>query len=44
MGSGGLLVMDEDTCMIDTAKYFLDFAKSESCANVPFAGSARKKC
>jgi NADH-quinone oxidoreductase subunit F len=31
MGSGGLIVMDEDTCMIDMAKYFLNFLKSESC-------------
>jgi NADP-reducing hydrogenase subunit HndC len=31
MGSGGLIVMDEDTCMVDTAHYFLSFAKEESC-------------
>jgi NADH-quinone oxidoreductase subunit F len=31
MGSGGMIVMDEDTCMVDTAKYFLNFLKSESC-------------
>ncbi|MEG0771358.1 MAG: NADH-quinone oxidoreductase subunit NuoF [Clostridia bacterium] len=31
MGSGGLIVMDEDTCMVDIAKYFLDFTVDESC-------------
>jgi len=31
MGSGGLIVMDEDTCMVDVAKYFLKFTSQESC-------------
>lgn len=31
MGSGGLVVMDEDTCMVDVAKFFLDFIQRESC-------------
>ncbi len=31
MGSGGLIVMDEDTCMVDIARYFLDFTVDESC-------------
>ena len=31
MGSGGLIVMDEDTCMVDMAKFFLQFTKDESC-------------
>jgi NADH:ubiquinone oxidoreductase subunit F (NADH-binding)/Pyruvate/2-oxoacid:ferredoxin oxidoreductase delta subunit len=31
MGSGGMIVMDEDTCMVDLARYFLDFLKEESC-------------
>jgi NADH:ubiquinone oxidoreductase subunit F (NADH-binding)/(2Fe-2S) ferredoxin len=31
MGSGGMIVMDEDTCMVNIAKYFLGFLKSESC-------------
>jgi NADH:ubiquinone oxidoreductase subunit F (NADH-binding)/(2Fe-2S) ferredoxin len=31
MGSGGMVVMDEDTCMIDVARYFLDFTRRESC-------------
>jgi NADH:ubiquinone oxidoreductase subunit F (NADH-binding)/Pyruvate/2-oxoacid:ferredoxin oxidoreductase delta subunit/(2Fe-2S) ferredoxin len=31
MGSGGFVVMDEDTCMVDVAKYFLTFIQSESC-------------
>ncbi|NMC07728.1 MAG: 4Fe-4S binding protein [Candidatus Lokiarchaeota archaeon] len=31
MGSGGIVVMDEDTCMVDTARYFMHFITSESC-------------
>jgi NADH-quinone oxidoreductase subunit F len=31
MGSGGMIVMDEDTCMVDVAHYFLNFTQSESC-------------
>jgi NADH-quinone oxidoreductase subunit F len=31
MGSGGMIVMDEDSCMVDVARYFLDFLRSESC-------------
>ena len=31
MGSGGMVVMDEDTCVVDIAKYFLDFTNDESC-------------
>ncbi len=31
MGSGGLIVMDETTCMVDVARFFLDFSRSESC-------------
>jgi NADH-quinone oxidoreductase subunit F len=31
MGSGGMVVMDEDNCMVDVAKYFLNFLKDESC-------------
>ena len=31
MGSGGLIVMDEDTCMVDVARYFLNFIQKESC-------------
>ena len=31
MGSGGMVVMDEDTCMVDVARYFLSFTQSESC-------------
>jgi NADP-reducing hydrogenase subunit HndC len=30
-GSGGLIVMDEDNCMVDIAKFFLDFTIDESC-------------
>jgi len=31
MGSGGMIVMDEDTCMVDLAKYFINFLEEESC-------------
>jgi len=31
MGSGGMVVMDEDTCMVDSARYFVDFLLEESC-------------
>lgn len=31
MGSGGLVVMDEDTCMVDIARFFMDFVQDESC-------------
>jgi NADH:ubiquinone oxidoreductase subunit F (NADH-binding)/(2Fe-2S) ferredoxin len=31
MGSGGMIVMDEDTCMVDIAKFFIDFCVDESC-------------
>ena len=31
MGSGGLIVMDEDTCMVDTARFFMEFCQEESC-------------
>jgi NADH-quinone oxidoreductase subunit F len=31
MGSGGMIVMDEDTCMVDVARYFIEFLKGESC-------------
>ena len=31
MGSGGLVVMDEDTCMVETARFFMNFTQSESC-------------
>lgn len=31
MGSGGLIVMDEDTCMVNVARYFVDFLQDESC-------------
>jgi NADH-quinone oxidoreductase subunit F len=31
MGSGGMIVMDEDTCMVDMARFFMDFCQDESC-------------
>ncbi len=35
MGSGGMVVVDEDTCMVDMAKFFLAFTQSESCGKCP---------
>ncbi|HHX02390.1 MAG TPA: NADH-quinone oxidoreductase subunit NuoF [Firmicutes bacterium] len=43
MGSGGLLVMDEDTCMVDVAKYFLTFARGESCGKCSFCRIGSEK-
>jgi NADH-quinone oxidoreductase subunit F len=31
MGSGGMVVLDQDNCMVDTARYFVEFTKNESC-------------
>ncbi|MFC2128985.1 NADH-ubiquinone oxidoreductase-F iron-sulfur binding region domain-containing protein, partial [Bacteroidota bacterium] len=36
MGSGGMVVMDESTCMVDMARFFLDFTKKESCGKCTF--------
>ena len=36
MGSGGMVVMDETTCMVDVAKFFLDFPRKESCGKCTF--------
>ena len=39
MGSGGLIVMDDTSCMVDVAKYFMDFCRDESCGKcVPVPG------
>jgi len=43
MGSGGMIVMDEDTCMVDVARYFLNFLADESCGKcVPCREGIRK--
>ncbi|MBN1847540.1 MAG: SLBB domain-containing protein [Deltaproteobacteria bacterium] len=36
MGSGGMVIMDEDTCMVNVARYFLDFTQKESCGKCTF--------
>ncbi len=36
MGSGGMVVMDEETCMVEIARFFLDFTQSESCGKCTF--------
>jgi NADH-quinone oxidoreductase subunit F len=43
MGSGGLIVMDEHTCMVDVARYFLRFVQSESCGKCPPCRVGTKK-
>ena len=36
MGSGGMVILDEDNCMVDTARYFLEFTQNESCGKCTF--------
>jgi NADH-quinone oxidoreductase subunit F len=43
MGSGGLIVMDETTCMVDVARYFLTFTQSESCGKCTFCRIGTKR-
>jgi len=43
MGSGGMVVMDEDTCIVDVAKFFLAFVQSESCGKCPFCRIGTKR-
>lgn len=43
MGSGGLVVMDETSCMVDVAKYFLSFTQEESCGKCPFCRIGTKR-
>jgi NADH-quinone oxidoreductase subunit F len=43
MGSGGLVVMDEDTCMVDVARFFLDFTQRESCGKCTFCRVGTKR-
>jgi len=43
MGSGGMVVMDEDTCMVDVAKFFLDFTQKESCGKCTFCRMGTKR-
>jgi len=44
MGSGGMIVVDEDTCMVEFSKFFLNFAQAESCGNVSLAVSEEGAC
>jgi len=45
MGSGGMIVMDEDTCMVDTAKYFANFLADESCGKcIPCREGLKQIC
>lgn len=43
MGSGGMVVMDETTCMVDVAKFFLDFTCKESCGKCTFCRMGTKR-
>jgi NADH-quinone oxidoreductase subunit F len=43
MGSGGMVVMDESTCMVDVARYFLSFTQSESCGKCTFCRMGTKR-
>ncbi|GAB4294342.1 MAG: NADH-quinone oxidoreductase subunit NuoF [Marinilabiliales bacterium] len=43
MGSGGLIVLDETTCMVDLAKYFLNFTQNESCGKCTFCRIGTKR-
>ncbi len=43
MGSGGLIVLDETTCMVDLAKYFLTFTQNESCGKCTFCRIGTKR-
>ncbi|HHX75500.1 MAG TPA: NADH-quinone oxidoreductase subunit NuoF [Firmicutes bacterium] len=43
MGSGGMLIMDEETCMVDVARFFLTFTCDESCGKCTFCRTGTKK-
>jgi NADH-quinone oxidoreductase subunit F len=43
MGSGGMVVMDEGTCMVDVAKFFMNFIKEESCGKCTFCRVGTKR-
>ena len=43
MGSGGMVVMDETTCMVDVARFFLDFTRKESCGKCTFCRMGTKR-
>ncbi|HRW62878.1 MAG TPA: NADH-ubiquinone oxidoreductase-F iron-sulfur binding region domain-containing protein, partial [Bacteroidales bacterium] len=43
MGSGGMVVMDETTCMVDMARFFLDFTRKESCGKCTFCRMGTKR-
>jgi NADH-quinone oxidoreductase subunit F len=43
MGSGGMVVMDESTCMVDVARFFLDFTQKESCGKCTFCRLGTKR-
>ena len=43
VGSGGMIVMDEDTCMVDMARYFLNFTRDESCGKCNYCRIGNKR-
>ena len=45
MGSGGLIVMDETSCMVDVARYFMEFCRDESCGKcIPCRAGTVQMC
>lgn len=43
MGSGGMVVMDQDTCMVDVARFFMNFIREESCGKCTFCRAGTKR-
>lgn len=43
VGSGGMIILDEDTCMVDVARFFLDFTQKESCGKCTFCRIGTKR-
>ena len=44
MGSGGLVVLDDTACMVDIARFFLQFSQNESCGKCTFCRIGRSGC
>ena len=44
MGSGGMIVMDETSCMVDVAKYFMEFCMTESCGKCIPCRAGTRRC
>ena len=44
MGSGDMVVLDEDDCMVEIARYFLEFTHRESCGKCTFCRLGQNRC